>query len=77
MNTPTKKELEAALKNLVDKLTEVENNSEYKGIWTVAYVHGIQYAGPSYAEELSAARLVLKRLESSTTMASTAADNSK
>ena len=48
-----------ALKALVDKLTAVEANKSYQGIWPMLYVHGYQYTGPDWRDELADARLVL------------------
>lgn len=52
------KELENALRELVDKLDAVED--EIKGLTTLAWAHGHRYKGPSYGKALEHAKEVLK-----------------
>lgn len=49
-----------ALEELVKKIEEVENNDSFKGLFTVAYVRGIQYSGPSWDKEMMYAKKVIK-----------------
>ncbi len=54
-------EIRAALQKLVDKLTEIEADSSFQGIWPYLHVHGYHYTGPNYRDELTNARLELLR----------------
>jgi hypothetical protein len=51
--------IRTALKNLLDKLDLVNASPEYKGIWTIAHAHGIEYTGPTYEVEFYEARNVI------------------
>lgn len=48
-----------ALQGLVNRLDFVHESEEYKGIWTLAHVHGVRYNGPKYSTELETARAAL------------------
>lgn len=48
-----------ALKALVDKLTVIENDRSFQGIWSFLHVHGYRYTGPQWQDALADARLVL------------------
>ena len=52
--------LEAALKGLVERLDEINAHPEFKSVWTLHYVHGGRYGGPSWVEPLEAARIALE-----------------
>jgi hypothetical protein len=48
-----------AAQRLVAKLDIVHDDPAYQSVWTLHQVHGGQYSGPQYAEELEALRLAL------------------
>lgn len=48
-----------ALKNLVDKLEECQPYID--DTFILGYVHGGRYDGPTYGEELKAAKEILKK----------------
>ena len=50
-------ELEGVLRNLVDKLDTIDK--AVTGVFVMAKIHGCEYSGPNYGEELKAARKVL------------------
>ena len=50
-------QLETVLRALVKKLDEVGEAT--KGIFTMAWAHGMEYKGPNYGEELAAAKKLL------------------
>lgn len=50
---------ETALRNLVDKLTAVEKDTSFQGIWGFLHVHGYRYTGPDWRDALADARLAL------------------
>ena len=50
-------ELEKALRNLVDKLDAIDK--VVTGVFVMAAIHGCEYSGPNYGEELKVARKVL------------------
>lgn len=56
---PKVKELREALKTLVDKLDAVHADERFRGVWTVSQMHIGAYAGPTYTDELAAARAAL------------------
>jgi polyhydroxyalkanoate synthesis regulator phasin len=58
--------LKEALTKLVQKLDIVHADSRYEGVWTIAYLHGQSYTGPTYTDELAAARAALQVEESKT-----------
>lgn len=47
----TKKELELALKNLVEKIHYVSNNQEFLGQFTMSFIHGNPYNGPTWEKK--------------------------
>ena len=49
--------LEGVLRNLVDKLDAIDK--VVTGVFVMAAIHGCEYSGPNYGEELKAARKVL------------------
>lgn len=55
-------------KNLLNKLKEIENNEQYKGVWAMNYIHGGRYDGPNYAKERDALEETIKRLEEQSNM---------
>ena len=57
-------------KNLLNKLKEIENNEQYKGVWAMNYIHGGRYDGPNYAKERDALEEIIKRLEEQTELVS-------
>ena len=48
-----------ALEALVNKLDLVHKDHSYMAVWQMAAVHGCVYDGPTYADELTDARLAL------------------
>jgi len=62
-NVKLKDKLEStqkALRNLVKKLDEINDNKEYRCVWDLAFAHGHSYTGPQYDKELDAARNLLR-----------------
>lgn len=52
------------LKQLVDKLEEVHNSDEYKGVWSLYQLHFPEgYKGLQYAEEFQKAKKFLSQFE--------------
>lgn len=49
-----------ALKNLVDRLEEIHNDSRYTAVWSNYYIHGGKYTGPTYVKELEEAKEALR-----------------
>jgi len=49
-----------ALDALVKKLELIEKDPRYEAVWTSAFVHGIKYTGPTYIDEMIAAKKVLE-----------------
>lgn len=56
-------ELTKALNNLCDKLDEIVADDSYKSVFTIAFVHGCKYQGPSWEETLKQARATLAAAE--------------
>ena len=57
-------EIELALRNLVWAIDMVHWSPQYQAVWTYACINGLEYMGPSYAEELEGARkLLMGRLQ--------------
>lgn len=54
--------LREALRVLIEKLDEVHDNPEYASVWTIWHVHCGDYEGPTYIEELEAAKSVLRNI---------------
>jgi len=50
---------------LVNKLEEVAGNEQYSAMWTLAQVHGMDYTGPCYFQDLANLKYVLKDAETS------------
>ena len=48
-----------ALRNLVAKLDEIGDNSQFKSMFTLAWAHGAEYKGPNWGKELEDAKTVL------------------
>lgn len=48
-----------ALQALVDKLTAIETNRSFQGIWGYLHVRGYKYDGPDWRDALADARLAL------------------
>lgn len=44
-------QLRTAARALIEKLDEIEADSSYRGMWAMAEVHGMKYAGPDYEKE--------------------------
>lgn len=51
--------LRAALAKLVGKLTAIEADPSFRGIWSYLHVHGYKYTGPDWRDDLADARLAL------------------
>lgn len=49
-----------ALQALVDKLTAIEGDKSFQGIWTYLHVHGYEYTGPDWRDALDDARQALR-----------------
>lgn len=47
------------LNKLVNKLELIHEDSNYKTVWSMYYIHGGRYNGPNYMEELRDAKQVL------------------
>jgi hypothetical protein len=47
------------LRKLVDKLTAIENDPSFQGIWGFLHAHGYRYTGPDWRDDLAYARLCL------------------
>jgi hypothetical protein len=54
-----KARLQPALKRLVDKLDLIGEDPQFRSVWTMHKVHGGNYTGPTYVEELKEARAAL------------------
>lgn len=54
--------IEEAARKLVEKIDQVHENPEFQGVWSFLSVHGQEYRGPGYREELQQLREVLKRI---------------
>lgn len=59
--TPTDAGLRDAAHALIDKLAEVHESPEYRGVWDMARIHGVKYKGPTYAAEEIALRAALSQ----------------
>jgi len=51
--------LRATLDRLVKRLDEIHDNPAYKSVWTINQLHCGEYKGPTYTDELDAARRAL------------------
>jgi hypothetical protein len=51
--------LRALVAELVAKLDAVHDDPQYKGVWTLAHVHGYNYTGLTYTKELQAVKEAL------------------
>lgn len=49
-----------ALANLVAAVNDVATSDAFKGAFALAYLHGLQYDGPSFLAEWQAARDLLE-----------------
>jgi len=52
--------LREALGGLVARLDEIHGDSRFQSVWMMAEVHGNPYTGPTYENELNAARAALE-----------------
>lgn len=52
-------DVEEALRNLIHAIDNVRWSQEYQGVWTFAFMHGLDYQGPNYSSELERARELL------------------
>ena len=48
-----------ALEVLINKLTSIENDKSFQGIWPFLHVHGYKYTGPDWRDALADARTAL------------------
>lgn len=48
---------------LTKQLREVTEHPAFKNLFTIAYVHGLEYRGPQYGPELDASEAALAKLE--------------
>ena len=53
--------LRAALEGLVNRLDEIAADPDFRSVWTLHYVHGGDYRGPTWVEALARARAALER----------------
>lgn len=53
-------ELRAALEGLVNRLDEIGADPDFRSVFTLHYVHGGDYRGPTWVEALAAARKALE-----------------
>lgn len=51
--------LREALEALVKKLDEVDASASLKSVFLLAHIHGLDYTGPKYDQEVIAARAAL------------------
>lgn len=59
-NVPPKDlELKRCAKALLDKLKLIMENREYKRVWELAYIHGVNYNGPTFDKEFDDLKGVL------------------
>lgn len=63
MSGDNKEDYVWALRRLADKLTQVENDPSFQGIWTFLHAHGYVYSGPDWRDALADARLMLARVD--------------
>lgn len=54
-----RQQVEQALVNLITKLDAVFADKSYRGVWTLAFVHGVAYNGPNVNVEMEAAKDLL------------------
>lgn len=59
MTAPTQAQIEAALRDLVERLDFVHDDRAYKSVWAVNQLHVGPYSGPTYEKELEKAKAVL------------------
>ena len=52
-----------ALKDLLEKMEEIHENPQYKGVWAFFHAHGQDYTGPTYEKEFQTAKNTLLTLE--------------
>jgi hypothetical protein len=50
-----------ALGKLTAKLTAIEGDKSFQGIWVFLHAHGFQYTGPDWRDDLADARAFLER----------------
>lgn len=55
--------IKLVLKNLVDQIDSVHNDSRYQSVWMMYNIHGGIYNGPFYKDEMEAAKDILNKLE--------------
>lgn len=51
--TPAAKRYKSALASLANQVEKVMGSEEMKGILQVAFLHGFQYSGPGFGEEMA------------------------
>jgi hypothetical protein len=59
--------LRALIAQLVAKLDAVHEDPQYKGVWTLAHIHGYNYTGLTYTNELQAVKDALLSVPVGTT----------
>ena len=52
-------EVETVLRNLIHAIDGVHWSEQYQAVWNLAFMHGLPYEGPSYSDELEAARKLM------------------
>lgn len=53
----------AAVRELIKKIDEVDNSKEYRSVWASYYVHGGNYTGPQYGEEIKKVKEILDEID--------------
>lgn len=61
---PQKELLEAA-QELCTKMDRVHDAPEFRGMWVLAHVHGIDYAGPTYEKEFARLKNIVNSMSGS------------
>lgn len=54
---------EVVLRNLVNKLNAMSQDPKFTGVFTMTWVHGIEYDGPTWEKELKEAEYELANLD--------------
>lgn len=54
-----RKDIEAAARALLEKLVRITASKEFLSVFTLAYVHGEEYSGETYEEEIASLKEAL------------------
>ena len=52
--------LKTVLRALIAKLDAISANQQFQGVWMLHQVHGGQYTGPNWSEEVKLAREAIR-----------------